>query len=356
MQKQIVVSGVQPSGMLHIGNYLGAIKQFVELQAKYKTFFFIADLHAITEQPEPEKLRKQTLDLAALYLACGLDPKKTVLFVQSHVSAHAELGWILSTMTPLGELFRMHQFKEKTKSKFKASGIVIEGMRETAAARVITLSESGEMSSPAGLLNYPILMAADILLYQADFVPVGEDQLQHLEFTRTIASKFNSRFGRTFTEPKALLSKEGARIMGLDDPAKKMSKSAPSPNNYIAMLDSPEEIRRKIKIAVTDSGKEIIFAPEKKPAISNLLTIYSLSTGKSLAELERKYRQKGYAEFKHDLAEVIIQKLSPLQDAYRQLVRSPKKLQNILAQGAKQAREVSEKTMREVRTKIGLLR
>src|SRR3989344_8245918 len=206
MAKEIIVSGVQPSGEIHIGNYLGAIKQFVTLQNKYKTYFFIADLHALTMRPrEPEKLRKQILDLVALYIACGLNPKQTTLFIQSQIPAHAELGWILNTITPLGELQRMTQFKEKSEKREEIL---------------------------AGLLNYPTLMAADILLYHADFVPVGEDQRQHLEFTRTLARKFNSRYGKTFKEPKALLQKEGAKIMGLDDPSKKMSKSAARPANY----------------------------------------------------------------------------------------------------------------------------
>ncbi|MDP3784763.1 MAG: tryptophan--tRNA ligase [bacterium] len=328
MKESVVVSGVQPSGEIHIGNYLGAIKQFVELQNKYQTYFFIADLHALTLRPqEPEKLRKQTLNLAALYLACGLYPKKTTLFIQSHVPAHTELGWILSTLTPLGELYRMTQFKEK--------------------------SEKHEVL--AGLLNYPTLMAADILLYQADLVPVGEDQLQHLELTRTLARKFNSRYGKTFKEPKALLQKEGAKIMGLDDPSKKMSKSEARPANYIGLLDSPDEIRRKIKIAVTDSGREIKYHPEAKPAISNLLAIYSLMTEKSIAELEKKYAGKSYSEFKADLAEVLVEKLSPIQKKYRALLKNPKTLKTILAKGAKKASAIAGKTLKEVKEKIGLI-
>ncbi len=325
--KPIVVSGVQPSGKIHIGNYLGAIKQFVELQDKYEAFFFIADLHALTWQQEPEKLKQQTLNLAALYLACGLDPKKTTLFVQSHVPAHAELGWILSTMTPLGELYRMTQFKEK--------------------------SEKHEVL--AGFLNYPTLMAADILLYQANFVPVGEDQLQHLELTRTLARKFNSRYGKTFKEPKALLQKEGAKIMGLDDPSKKMSKSDQRPANYVGLLDAPDEIRRKIKSAVTDSEHEIKYQPEAKPAISNLLAIYSLMTEKSFSELEKKYVGKSYSGFKADLAEVLVTKLLPIQEKYRELADNKVKLLKILSAGAKTAQKTAEKTLSEVKEKIGLL-
>src|SRR3989338_2564339 len=240
--KTIAVSGIQASGNLHIGNYIGAIKQFVELQDKYKMFAFVADLHAITVPQNPTELRKNTLDAVAIYLACGLDPKKSTLFVQSHVQEHSEFGWILNTLTPLGELERMTQFKEKKESQTQKHGVL------------------------AGLLNYPTLMAADILLYKPDIVPVGEDQLQHLELTRTLARKFNAHFGQTFIEPKALIQKEGARIAGLDDSMKKMSKSA-SKNNYIALLDSEEEIRRKIKIAVTDSGSEIKYDEKTKPAI-----------------------------------------------------------------------------------------
>ena len=328
MAKQIVVSGVRPTGELHLGNYLGAIKQFVELQGEYKTFFFIADLHAITEPQNPEKLPKQILDVAALYLACGLDPKKTTLFIQSQIPEHLELEHILGTLTPVGELNRMTQYKDK----------IQEG-------------------KPAnfGIFAYPVLMAADILIYNADLVPVGEDQRQHLEFARTIARKFNSRYGKTFKEPKALLQKGGARIMGLDDPTKKMSKSAKSPNNYIGLLDRPEEIRRKIKIAVTDSGKKIKFNPEQKPAISNLLSIASLLGNLPISELEKKYRGKGYGEFKADLAELLVKKLSPLQEKYRAFAKNPKTLEKILESGAKKARLTAEKTMKEVRRKIGLL-
>ena len=326
-QKQIVVSGVQPSGMLHIGNYLGAIKQFVELQEKYKTFFFIADLHALTEPQEPEKLRKQTLDLATLYLASGLDPKKTTLFVQSQIPAHAELAWILNTMTPLGELERMTQFKEKSE-------------------------EHGVL---AGLLNYPILMAADILLYQANFVPVGEDQRQHLELTRTIARKFNARFGKTFTEPQPLLSEGAGRVMGLDDPTKKMSKSAASPHNYVGLLEKPEEISRKIKSAVTDSGKEIRYDPARKPAISNLLTIASGFAEKPIAQLEKKYKGKGYKIFKEDLAELLVKKLSPIQKAYQELTRKPAKVIKILENGTSAARRIADTTIDTVRRNVGLL-
>jgi len=319
--RQVVVSGVQPSGDIHIGNYLGAIKQFVKSQDKYKSFFFIADLHALTLRPQdPEKLRKQILD-------CGLDPKKTTLFIQSRVPAHTELGWILNTMTPLGELQRMTQFKEK----------------------------SDKHEALAGLLNYPTLMAADILLYQADLVPVGEDQLQHLELTRTLARKFNSSYGATFKEPKALIQKEAAKIMSLDDPVKKMSKSLASPNNYIGLMDDPEKIRNKIKIAVTDSGKEITYNKETKAGISNLLVIMSQMSGTSINSLELKYKGKNYGEFKSDVAELIIEKLSPIQKKYKALISNKKNLVKILDQGAKTASKVAQKTISEVHQKIGLI-
>lgn len=334
MNKPIAVSGIQASGKLHIGNYIGAIKQFVELQDAYKMYAFVADLHAITVPQQPKELRKNIIDAAALYIACGLDPKNAVIFVQSHVAEHAELGWILNTLTPLGELERMTQFKDK------GQGII--------GRQVL-----------AGLLNYPTLMAADILLYKPDIVPVGEEQLQHLELTRTLARKFNARFSDTFKEPRAYLKKGGARIMGLDDPNKKMSKSAPSPNNFIELLDTEAEIRRKIQIAVTDSGKEVKYNPEEKPAISNLLTIFSLMGGKEIKTLEKEYKSKSYSEFKKDLANLLVDKLLPIQIAYKKIMNPPaggeKKLMKVLEDGAKSARAVAQETMKEVRQKIGLL-
>lgn len=301
-------------------------------------FAFVANLHAITVPQNPEELRKNTLDAAAIYLACGLDPKKAVLFIQSHVQEHAELGWILNTITPLGELERMTQFKEKKESQSQKQAL-----------------PAGRQGVLAGLLNYPTLMAADILIYKPDIVPVGEDQLQHLELTRTLARKFNTKFGETFKEPRAMLKKEGAKIMGLDDPAKKMSKSAPNPNNYIELLDQEAEIRRKIQIAVTDSGKEVKHNLEEKPAISNLLTIFSLMAGRSIAETEKQYKKKTYAEFKKDLANLLVDKLLPIQIGYKKIIKDEKKLMKILDDGAKQARSIAQQTMKEVKTKIGLL-
>lgn len=327
-QKPIAVSGVQPSGSLHIGNYLGAIKQFVSLQHEYHTYFFIVDLHAITEPQDPQMLRKRTLEVAMLYLACGLDPQKTTLFVQSHVPQHAELGWILNTITPLGDLERMTQFKDKSA---KSESIL------------------------AGLLNYPTLMAADILLYNPDAVPVGEDQRQHLELTRELARKFNSRFGDTFKEPKALMQETGARIMGLDDPAKKMSKSASSENNYISLLDAPEVIEKKIKIAVTDSEKDVRFDLAQKPAISNLLSIYSLMTDRAISDIEKEYVGKTYGDFKKGLTEAIITSLSPIQKKYAELAQNPETVLRILSDGASVASQAAEEMMQIVRDRIGLL-
>ena len=328
MAKEIIVSGVRPTGNPHIGNYLGAIKQFVELQKKYTTYFFIADLHAINEPQDPKKLEEQTLEIAALYLACGLEPANTTLFLQSRIPEHLELAHILSTIIPVGELSRMTQYKDKVASGKPAN---------------------------LGLLAYPALMAADILIYNADAVPVGEDQLQHLEFARMIARKFNARFGQTFKEPKALIQKEGARIMGLDDPSKKMSKSAASAKNYIGILDSGEKVQRKIKIAVTDSGKEIKFEPKTKPAISNLLAIYGQMADISIPELEKKYAGKTYSEFKSDLAGVLVKTLSPIQKKYNALAKEKENVLKILKNGADAAKGAAELKMREVRQKVGLL-
>ncbi len=328
LKQSIAVSGVRPTGDLHIGNYLGAIKQFAEIQKKYKTYFFIADLHAITEPQDPQKLPEQTLNIAALYLACGLDPKKTTLFVQSHIPEHLELSWILGTLTPMGELNRMTQFKEKTQDGKPAN---------------------------FGLFAYPVLMATDILIYGADVVPVGEDQVQHIEFTRSLARRFNEKYGVTFKEPKPLVQKEGARIMALDNPNKKMSKSASSQNNYIGMLDKPDEIERKIKIAVTDSGKEIKYDPEKKSGISNLLVIMSQFSGEPIKELEEKYKGKSYGNFKTDLGEILVQKLEPIQSKYSALVKNDKEIRAVLNMGETVARQISKNKLAEVKKKIGLI-
>ncbi|KKU51784.1 MAG: tryptophan--tRNA ligase [Candidatus Sungbacteria bacterium RIFCSPLOWO2_02_FULL_47_9] len=329
-KKQTVFSGIQPSGNLHIGNYLGAIKQFVRLQDETDALFCIVDEHAITVPQDPRILREKTLEVAMLYLAAGIDPKKAVIFIQSQVPAHAELGWILNTMTPLGELERMTQFKDKSAKSSKA-GIL------------------------AGLLNYPTLMAADILLYQTDLVPVGKDQKQHVELTRSIAERFNNRFGQTFKLPKELLNKQTARIMGLDNAEKKMSKSAESKNNHIALLDTPDEIRRKIKIAVTDSGSEIKYALKEKPAISNLVAIYSEFSDKPISDIEKMYFGKGYGDFKKDLAEVVVEGLKPLQEKFKTLEKDPEGVLKILRAGAKEAAERAGRTIKDVKKKLGFV-
>ena len=326
-----IFSGIQPSGTIHIGNYLGAIKRFVELEKDNELMVSIVDLHAITVPQEPAALRDQTLDVAATYLAAGLDPDKTIIFVQSHIPAHAELGWILNTMTPLGELERMTQFKDKSRAQGAKAGVM------------------------AGLFNYPTLMAADILLYQTDGVPVGEDQIQHIELARSLADRFNNRFGETFKIPKPLIQKETARIMALDDPAKKMSKSSASADGYIALTDTPDEIRRKIKKAVTDSDDEIRFDPNQKPAISNLLTIFAGIADKSIEDIEAEFGGKSYAAFKEALAEGIIEGLRPFQEKFAKFQQEPEHLVNIFRKGAIRAAELAAPTLAKVKEKIGLL-
>ena len=323
-----ILSGIQPTGTLHIGNYFGAIEQWLELQKKNKCIFIIVDLHAITIPYEQKHMQKNILGAAMDYLAAGLNPKKCIIFIQSQIKEHAELAWLLQIITPIGELERMTQFKEKSK-QYKAD-------------------------INAGLFAYPILMAADILLYKTNIVPVGEDQKQHVELTRTIARKFNNKFGKAFLLPKAQLPKFGARIMSLNNPVQKMSKSF-GPQSYIALSDSSSIVIEKIKRAVTDSGKEIKYDLKKKPAISNLLTIYHLFSKKSIKELEKKYKNKGYAEFKKDLAKVIIKGLQPFQEKRKKLEKNPQLVKKILAEGTKKAQKIAQETMEEVKKKMGLL-
>jgi len=322
-----VFSGIQPTGTIHIGNYLGAIKQWIELQEKNKCVFCIVDLHALTVPYDPKKLEELILEKAIAYLAAGVNPEKSIIFVQSQVREHAELTWLLNTVTPLGELGRMTQYKEKSK-KFKSN-------------------------LNAGLLDYPVLMAADILLYQTDLVPVGEDQAQHVELTRTIARKFNQRFGETFKIPEVKLPKMGARIMSLINPAKKMSKSDPW-ESYIGLFDEADEIKQKIMRSVTDTGKIIKYNPEKKAGISNLLTIYSLFSGKTIKELERKFKTKGYADFKKSLTEVLVNSLEPFRRKRKELLSREVYVKEILEQGRKRAEILAQSTMNEVRKKMGL--
>lgn len=320
----IIFSGVQPSGNLHLGNYLGAIKNWVKLQEDYRSFFCVVDLHAITVPQDPKNLHKKIVEVSKLYLAAGIDPKKSTIFVQSKISEHSELMWLLSTIATTSELSKMTQFKDKSK---KAENI------------------------KTGLFTYPVLMAADILLYNTDVVPVGEDQLQHLELTRTLARRFNDQFGETFKVPKSYTKKEGTRILGLDDPTKKMSKSAPSKYNRIDLLDSPDEIRDKIKKAVTDSGTTIEYSDER-PAIKNLLNIFSLTSDKSVEELVTSFEGKGFKEFKEELAESVVNFLVPFQERYANI--SDQAVEEILSEGKLRAKEVAAKTLSDAKEKMGL--
>lgn len=324
MPKPILISGIQPTGRLHLGNYLGALKNFVELQNsdKYQCYFFIADYHSLTIDFDPKEKSEGVLNVARAYLATSIDPKKSTIFVQSHIPESTELAWILGTITPPGELSRMTQYKDKSKNT----------------------PENVNM----GLVFYPVLMAADILLYDAKVVPVGEDQLQHLELTRTLARKFNNRFGKTFIEPQALLTKT-PRVMSLNDPSKKMSKS--QPEGCLFLDDSPKDIETKIKRAVTDSGSEIKFDLENKAGISNLLLVHEALTGQTIASIEKKYAGKGYGQFKSGLANVAIKALTP----FRSLKTSDSKLKNILSAGSKKAKKLASAKIKEVKKKLGLL-
>ncbi len=327
-KNKVVFSAAAPSGVLHIGNYLGAIKQWVELQDKYNCVFSVADYHAMTIYQEPEKIREKIIETAMIYLAAGIDSQKLTIFVQSDIAEHTELAWILNTIAKIPELELMTQFKDKAK-RFRSKINV-------------------------GLFDYPVLMAADILLYKTDLVPVGEDQKQHIEFTRTIARRFNNLYGETFIIPQTVVRKEGARIMGLDDPLKKMSKSAENSYNYLALTDEPDLIKEKIKRAVTDSGKEIIYDKKKKPGVSNLLEIYSLLSEKPVKKLEKEYQGRNYGEFKNDLANVVIGFLLPFQKEFKKLKENPEKVRKILKDGAEKADIIAEKTLKEVKNRIGL--
>lgn len=326
-----LISGIQPSGNITLANYLGAIQNFVKLQKEMKEgddmLFFIADLHAITVPQQKQNLRTNIRSLAALYLACGLDPKKVHLFIQSEVPAHNQLGWIMECNSYIGELERMTQYKDK---KVKQ----VQGVS-------------------AGLLTYPTLMAADILLYDANLVPVGLDQKQHLELTRNLAERFNAKYGETFVLPEPYLPPVGAKIMSLTNPTKKMSKSDPNPKGYIALLDDLSVAKKKIKSAVTDSDMNIHFDEVNKPGISNLLTIYSCITNTSITKIEEKYQNSSYAEFKNDLAELVAKTLEPIQQNYQALIHSDE-LDKILDEGRDFAQYLSNKKLKKVYQKIGL--
>lgn len=321
-----VFSGVQPTGNIHLGNYLGALKQFVELQDDHECIYCIVDMHAITVPQDPKVLREHILDVAALYLAVGLDPKKSIVFVQSDVPGHAELSWVLTCNSYTGELSRMTQFKDKSKNK---------------------------ESAPTGLFSYPVLMAADILLYDTDIVPVGNDQKQHIELCRDIAIRINNKYKKTFVVPDGRFLKEGARIMALDDPTKKMSKSAENIHSRISLLDEPSKIKKSIMKATTDSDGVVRFDVENKPGISNLLNIYSVLSGMSIPELEAKYEGKGYGDFKKDLVEVVVEALAPIKERYEK-IRHSDELIEILKDGAVRADAIAKQTMKRVKENFGL--
>ncbi|MCL6603850.1 MAG: tryptophan--tRNA ligase [Paenibacillus sp.] len=322
-----VLSGIQPSGSLTLGNYIGAIKNYVKLQHENECYFMVVDLHAITVPQEPAALREQSESVAALYIAAGIDPAHASVFMQSHVPQHAELGWLMTTLTNMGELERMTQFKDKS---------------------------TGKESVGAGLFVYPSLMAADILLYNADLVPVGEDQKQHLELTRDLAGRFNHRFGEFFTIPEPFIPEVGARIMSLEDGSKKMSKSSPNPGSYIALLDPPDVISKKISRATTDSGSEIKYDTVNKPEISNLMSIYAECAGMTLQQVADQFEGQRYGGFKKELAGVVVATLEPMQQKYHE-IRSSGTITDILAEGAEKARFLAAQTLAGVKERMGFL-
>ena len=326
-----VFSGVQPTADVpHLGNYIGAFRQWVALQDQHECLFCVVDLHSLTLPWDPKLLSKRSRSAAASLIAAGIDPERSILFLQSEVPEHTELSWILTCVSRMGELSRMTQFKDKSRNT------------------------EGE-SIGTGLYVYPVLMAADVLVHRGELVPVGDDQRQHLELMRDIAERFNRDFGDTFPVPEPYIPAEGARIMGLDDPAYKMTKSSDRPNNLIWMNDPPEVVRKKIMRAVTDSGREVVASPDK-PAVTNLLTIYSAVTGRPVADIEQEYEGKGYGDFKKGLAEVLTDFLDPFRTRYLEILDDPGQLDKILDAGAAQARELAQETMRIVRERIGLRR
>ena len=329
-RKKVIFSGIQPtSGAFTLGNYLGAVKNWGPLQDEYNCAYCIVNQHAITVRQDPKELKAHTLSAYALMLACGIDPKKSITFIQSHVSTHAELAWVLNCYTQFGELSRMTQFKDK--SAKHADNI------------------------NAGLFTYPCLMAADILLYQADYVPVGADQKQHLELTRNIAERFNGLYSPTFTVPEPIIPKHGARIMSLQDPTKKMSKSDENVNAFVAVLDDPDTILRKFKRAVTDSDACVRFDPENKPGVSNLMAIYSTITGKTMEEIEQEFEGKGYGDFKPAVAEAVIEELRPIQERFRQFIGDKAYLEQCYKDNAPKAQRIARKTLQKVMKKVGYL-
>ena len=324
--KKIIFSGIQPSGTLTLGNYIGALRNFKLLEDEYQCIYCVVDMHAITVRQDPAALRRRCLELAAIYIACGLDPKKNVIYCQSHVSAHAELAWILNCFTYMGELQRMTQFKDKAQKH--ADNI------------------------NAGLFTYPTLMAADILLYQTDLVPIGADQKQHLELTRDIAQRFNGVYGDVFTVPEGYFGKVGSRIMSLQDPTRKMSKSDPE-DTFISLLDPPDAIRRKVKRAVTDSEADIRFDPANKPGVSNLLSIIAALTGQSVEEAAAELQGQGYGKLKDRVSECVIATLAPLQSEHKRLMADKAYLQGVLKENADIANGMALRTLRKVQRKVG---
>ena len=328
-EKKTMLSGIQPSGDLHLGNYLGAVKNWSALADEFNCFYFMADLHSITVRQNPAELRRRSVAQLAQYIACGLDPEKNTLFIQSHVHEHAELGWILNCYTMFGELSRMTQFKDK--------------------------SAKNAENINGGLFTYPALMAADILLYQADYVPVGEDQKQHCELTRDIAIRFNNLYGETFKVPEPYIPKVGARIMSLGNPTSKMSKS--DPQGCVFLMDSPEEIARKFKRAITDSDTErcVRYAPQEKPGVANLMSIYSSVTGKTFEEIEREFDGKGYGIFKPAVGEAVIETLRPIREEAQRMISDKAYLQEVYTEGAKKASAIARRTLRKVYKRVGFV-
>ncbi len=325
-----ILSGIKPTGQLTIGNYIGAMKNFIRLQDDYDALYMVVDLHALTVPQDPKELRQKTLSVIAQYIAVGLDPEKSTLFIQSHVTGHTELAWVLGCLTGLGELSRMTQFKDK--------------------------SAKPGANINAGLYTYPILMASDILLYNADLVPVGDDQKQHVELTRDIAIRFNHRYSDTFTVPEPVIPKSGARIMDLQDPLSKMGKTDSGESGRIALIDDPAVVAKRIKSAVTDSGTEIIYSDkDEKAGIRNLLTIYSNLSGIQVADLEAKYAGKGYGEFKKDLADIVTQSLSPIKQKHDELMKNKDYLDEVLRNGAEKAQNKAWKMLSKVYRKTGLV-
>jgi tryptophanyl-tRNA synthetase len=324
-----IFSGIQPSGDPHIGNYSGGFRQYAATQERGEAFFCIVDLHAITIRHDPAALREGTLDIGAMLFATGLDPERSTVFVQSHVSAHAEAAWLLSSVTSYGQLGRMTQFKEKAEDEDFIS---------------------------AALFTYPVLMAGDILLYQTDIVPIGEDQRQHLELSRDIAQRFNSRYGETFVIPDGVFPDTGGRVMNLQEPDVKMSKSRGAESGTVLMLDPPDTIRKKLKTAVTDSGSEVRYDPEEKPGISNLIELLTVVTGDSIQDVEARYDGSGYGQFKQDVAEAIVEVLDPIQTRYRELRSDPAELERLLQMGAEKARASSAPTLSLMYERLGFAR